>query len=100
MKETLLADKSIFVNKEEAELVRKIFYRFAYENKTAYSIAKEFELQGIQPRKRMKTWSSTAILRILRNEKYVGDLLQGKYYVKNFLDHKSYINTFISSLFK
>lgn len=83
----------IFVNKEEAELVRKIFYRFAYENKTAYSIAKEFEMQGIQPRKRMKTWSSTAILRILRNEKYVGDLLQGKYYVKNFLDHKSYINT-------
>ena len=37
-------------------------------------------------------WSTTIILRILRNEKYVGDLCQKKTWTKNFLDHKKRYN--------
>ena len=38
-------------------------------------------------------WSCTSVLRILKNEKYVGDLLLGKTYTPNVLDHKKVMNT-------
>lgn len=43
-------------------------------------------------------WSCTSILRILKNEKYVGDLLLGKTYTPNVLDHKKVMNTENKSL--
>lgn len=90
---------TITVNPQEAEIVQKIFHKFAYENQSAHSIAVELTMLGVKPVKRMKTWTSTAILRILRNEKYVGDLIQRKTYVKNFLDHKSVKNNDLSTMF-
>lgn len=89
----------ISINKPEAEIVQRIFHDFAYENKTAHRIARELTEQGVMPVKRMKSWSSTTILRILRNEKYVGDLIQRKTYVKNFLDHKCVKNTDLDTMY-
>ena len=43
-------------------------------------------------------WSCTSILRILKNEKYVGDLLLGKTYTPDVLDHKKVMNTENKSL--
>ena len=88
----------ISVNRDEAKLVEEIFHKFAYENQTAYGIAREFTERGVKPVKRIKTWSATTILRILRNEKYVGDLLQRKSYVKDFLEHKCVKNTDMDSM--
>lgn len=90
---------TIKINPAEAETVKTIFHKFAYENQSAHSIAKELIHNGVKPVKKMKTWTSTAILRILRNEKYVGDLIQRKTYVKNFLDHKCVTNTDLSTMF-
>lgn len=88
----------IKINHSEAEIVKTIFHKFAYENQSAHSIAKELTINGVRPVKKMKTWTANAILRILRNEKYVGDLLQRKTYVKNFLDHKCVPNTDLSTM--
>ncbi len=78
----------ISINEEEAVTVRKIFDMFTNQKKSAHAIAKEFTEQGIEPVKRMKSWSSTTIYRILKNEKYVGDLLQKKKITEDFLSHK------------
>lgn len=85
---------SIAVNDEEAKIVRLIFNKFVYDGKGALTIAKDLMEQGIPVAKgkRMVRWSATAISRILRNEKYVGDLLQKKTYIPDYLEHKSVRN--------
>ena len=40
----------------------------------------------------MKEWSYTVILRVLRNEKYCGDLVQQKTYTASYLSHKKKTN--------
>lgn len=81
----------LFIKEEEANTVRLIFQKYAIEKKGTHVIARELKEAGIQP-KRGSTWSNTVILRVVRNEKYVGDLLQKKTYTANFLDHKKRYN--------
>ncbi|MDD4565378.1 MAG: recombinase family protein [Eubacteriales bacterium] len=85
---------AITINEDEAEIVRLIFYKFVYEGKSCMAIAKDLILEGVPvaSTKRMKRWSATAVGRILKNEKYAGDLLQKKTYTPDFLDHKSVKN--------
>ena len=40
----------------------------------------------------MKQWSNTVILRVLRNEKYCGDLIQKKTFTPNYLNHEKKYN--------
>lgn len=69
--------KSISVNPEEAEIVRYIFRRYL-EGFGAYTIARELtELNYPTPRG-LKKWHNGTVLGIIKNEKYKGDLLQGK----------------------
>ena len=84
----------ITINEEEAKIVRLIFNKFVYEGKGALTIAKELidESIPVSKEKRMKRWSAIAVTRILKNEKYVGDLLQKKTFVPDFLEHKSVKN--------
>ncbi len=83
---------------EEAEIVRLIFHKYLVEGKGTQMIAKELKQAGIRPcdpdgrAKYKNDWSSTVILRLLRNEKYVGDLAQKKTYTKSYLDHKKRCN--------
>ena len=61
--------------------------------KGTHIVARELYEEGIKPPKSSKDfWSSTMILNILRNEKYVGDLLQKKYVTKDYLTHHKVIN--------
>lgn len=41
---------------------------------------------------RAKIWHNTVILRILRNEKYCGDLVQKKTYTPDYLSHDKKYN--------
>lgn len=78
---------------EEAAVIRRIYHKFLDEGKGTYVIARELYEEGIAPPKaKEKPWSPVMILRILRNEKYCGDLLQQKYYTPNYLDHKKVLN--------
>ncbi len=84
-------DGKLYLNEEEAETVRMIFHKFTDEGKGTHVIARELEEAGICP-KRVKEWSNTVILRVLRNEKYVGDLCQKKTYTPDYLDHAKKYN--------
>lgn len=77
---------------EEAEVIKKIFEWFASGEGT-HRIGRRLEQQGITTKRYKNGWSNTVILRILRNEKYVGDLAQGKTYTPDPLTHKKKYNT-------
>ncbi len=79
------------VNEEEVPLIRAIFHKYTNEGKGTHVIARELLEEGMRPM-RVKRWSNTVILRILRNEKYVGDLCQKKTYTPNYLTHAKKYN--------
>ena len=76
---------------EGAEVVRMIFRKFVYEGKGTYVIGRELSEAGIHPMK-AENWSSSVLLRILRNEKYCGDLVQKKTYTPDYLSHDKKYN--------
>lgn len=82
----------LYINEEGAEIVRLIFHKFLQEGKGTYTIARELEGAGIRTSSYMKNWSGTVILRILRNEKYCGDLVQKKTITPDYLSHKKKYN--------
>lgn len=81
-------DGKLIINEEGAETVRLIYHKFLDEGKGAHRIAKELREEGVKTSTRMNDWSYTVILRILRNEKYCGDLVQQKTYTPDYLTHQ------------
>lgn len=81
----------LIINDEEAAVVRAIFHKYTIEGKGTHVIARELIEEGMRP-KRVKQWSNTVILRVLRNEKYVGDLCQKKTFTPNYLTHDKKYN--------
>lgn len=79
------------INEEGARVVRLIFHKFVNEGKGTHVIARELREEGISPM-RVKEWSNTVILRVIRNEKYCGDLVQKKTYTPDFLSHEKKYN--------
>ncbi len=75
------------INEDGAEIVRLIFHKYLAEGKGTHVIAKELRETGIRTSAYMKDWSYTVILRILKNEKYCGDLVQQKTYTPDYLTH-------------
>ena len=80
-------NKQMVIIPDEAEIVQKIFHTYLYDGKGANTIARELNNQGLRT-VNGKMWCSQAILRILRNEKYVGDLTQCKVYCTDYLTKK------------
>lgn len=79
------------VNEEGAGVVRLIFHKFAEEGKGTHVIARELSEEGFLPMY-AREWSSSVILRMLRNEKYCGDLIQKKTYTPDYLSHAKKYN--------
>lgn len=67
------------IEKEQAKIIRIIFKRYI-EGISDYAIANELNAQGI-PTYTNFLWSPQRILRIISNEKYVGDCLMQKSYM-------------------
>lgn len=80
------------VNPEGAELVRLIFEKYGLEKKGTTTIARELEQAGYRTCTGTSRWSSSHILKILRNEKYAGDLIQKKTYTPDYLTHEKKYN--------
>lgn len=81
----------MYINEKGAKIVRLIFHKFVEERKGTHVIARELREEGINPMS-VKKWNNTVILRVIRNEKYCGDLVQKKTYTPDFLSHEKKIN--------
>lgn len=79
------------INEEEVPIVKAIFHKFTEEGKGTHVIARELIEEGMRP-KRIAVWSNVVILRVLKNEKYVGDLVQKKTFTPNYLTHAKKYN--------
>lgn len=82
----------MYVDLEQAETVKLIFHKFVHDNKGVYTIAKELTAAGIPTAQDHKEWHGNVILKILKNEKYCGDLVQKKTYTPNYLLQEKKIN--------
>ena len=74
-----------------AELVRLIFRKYAVEQVGTSEIARFLTREGYHTYRGSK-WNAHAILKILKNEKYVGDLVQKKTYTPDYLTHEKRTN--------
>lgn len=84
---------ALAVQPEQAEVVRQVYYKFLIERKGTHTIARELTEAGIRPPLRPSgAWTSSMVLKMLRNEKYCGDLLQKKYYTTDYLSHRKVLN--------
>ena len=79
------------INEEGAKIVRLIYHKCINEGKGTHTIARELREEGIKPL-RVQEWSNTVILRVLRNEKYCGDLVQKKTITPDYLTHEKKYN--------
>ncbi|MBR1752974.1 MAG: recombinase family protein [Ruminococcus sp.] len=77
---------------EEADIVRRIFNEYVIEEKGSSSIARDLNKDGIRT-SRGGIWRQDAIVRILKNDKYCGDLTQWKQRSADFLSKKIIKNT-------
>lgn len=84
-------DQTLTVNREEAEIVHYIFDRYI-AGVGATAICYELEEAGHKTKIGNSHWSPPQILAIIRNEKYVGDLMQGKTFTLDPLTKTKRIN--------
>lgn len=84
-------DKSMTVNATEAEVVRYIFNRYV-AGAGASIIARELMEQGIKGKRDNTFWHDSTIRGILRNEKYIGDLLLGKTFTVDPINKRRLVN--------
>lgn len=85
-------DGRLTVNPEGAELVRLIFYKYGVEKKGTSAIARELREAGYKTTTGNVKWSNSHIVKILKNEKYVGDLVQKKTITPDYLSHAKKYN--------
>ena len=85
-----LIDGQMTVVPEEAELVRKIFSDFL-SGKTLMSIAKDLTRSKF-PAARSSVWNRGTIIKILKNEKYIGNMVLQKTYCQDFRTKKQIDN--------
>lgn len=75
-------NKVITVNKDEAKIVKYIFKRYL-EGAGGMIIGRELEALGYKTKRGSSQWGESTILGIIKNEKYIGTLLQGKTFTTN-----------------
>jgi len=72
------------INEDEAKIIRRIFDMYISEGHGAAKISIILNREGLRT-KRNSAWSQNAISRILKNELYIGRIINGKEEIKDFL---------------
>lgn len=75
---------------EEAEIVREIFERYAH-GEMPMDIMNDMIRRGVKP-PAGDTWKRLQLDRMIKNEKYIGDVVLQKTYIENHLTHKQIRN--------
>ena len=85
-----MEDHKLIVIPEEAAIVRRIFMMYL-SGMGMIAISKALNKEGV-PKYSGEKWIDSNIRKILRNEKYAGDMLLQKEYVADYLTKKEKIN--------
>ena len=85
-------DGVLTINPDGAEIVRLIFHKYAVEQIGTSEIARYMTCKGYFTYRGNVKWTSNTVIKILNNEKYVGDLVQRKTYTPDFLTHAKRTN--------
>lgn len=85
-------DGKMTINPEGAEIVKLIFHKYGVEKKGTSIIARELREAGYKTYRGNANWSNSHIVKILKNEKYVGDLVQKKTFTPDYLSHTKKYN--------
>lgn len=80
-------DGKLTINREQSETV-KLIYKLYLEGLGVRAIKMELESRQIPTSTGKQIWQHPTIMRILKNEKYVGDLIQKKYITVDYLDKR------------
>lgn len=86
-----LETKEITINENEANIVRYMFERYV-EGVGSSTIAKELTAKEIKTPKGGYKWNESTVRGILKNEKYIGDVLMGKTFTIDPISHKRLSN--------
>lgn len=78
---------NLVINEKQAETVRRIYKEFL-EGNGAAKIASNLSRDKMKTGRGKTKWTSNSVYRILRNEKYCGDVLMQKRVTVDFLTHK------------
>lgn len=84
-------DGKLSIEPEGAKIVQLIFQKYAVEQVGTAEIVRFLNREGYRTYHGGK-WRSSAIIKILKNEKYVGDLVQKKTYTPDYLTHEKQTN--------
>ena len=85
-------DGVLSIEPEGAQIVRLIFHKYAMEQVSTAEIARHLSCKGYHTYRGNTVWTSSSVLKILKNEKYAGDLIQRKTYTPDFLTHAKRTN--------
>lgn len=85
-------DGKMTINPEGAEIVQLIFQKYGNEKKGTSVIARELREAGYKTYTGNTKWNNTHIIKILKNEKYAGDLIQKKTITPDYLTHAKKYN--------
>ena len=84
-------NRNIIINEKEAKWIRVIFQMYLEGANTAM-IANYLERNNVKTLTKMDRWSPSSIRRIIRNEKYCGNVLLQKTYSESPLSKRRVIN--------
>ncbi len=87
-----VTDGHLTIEPDGAETVRLIYSLYLDDRLGTRAIARELVERGI-PTKSGGDWSPATVLKILKNEKYAGDLVQRKTVTVDYLTHRKQPNT-------
>mgnify|MGYP000844971004 CR=1 FL=1 len=83
-------DELFLIQEDEAAVVREVFERFVH-GEMPQSILADMSERGVKP-PAGNSWKRLQIDRMIKNEKYVGDVILQKTYVEDHLTHKQILN--------
>ena len=81
----------LYINEDEAIVVRYIFNRYI-EGAGGKAIGRELESLGFKTKRGNSKWHESTVLGIIKNEKYKGDVLQGKTFTLDPISKRRLIN--------
>lgn len=87
-----LKNGKLTINANESKIIRLIFDLYINEGMGAHKIVKTLESKGIPSPTGSPTWKNASVLRMLKNEKYMGTLKQKKQITVDYKTHQRQTN--------